>query len=44
MCRGRGAFSLVALRAPTPQGKPSPALGSNFLMYLFKPCLIPERI
>lgn len=40
---GRGTFSL-GVSGTHPLGKPSPASGSNFLMYLCKPCLIPERI
>lgn len=40
---GRGTLSL-SLNSTHPPGKPSRAPGSNFLMYLFKPCLIPERI
>lgn len=38
-----GALSF-SVNSTHPPGKPSPAPGSNFLMYLFKPCLIPERI
>lgn len=42
--RERRAPSLSPRYQHPPLGKPSPAPASNFLMYLFKPCLIPERL
>lgn len=40
----REAFSLLLCSQHPPSGRPSPAPASKFLMYLFKPCLIPQRI